>query len=192
MSALSTFNQTISTENGINGNTLKDQFLADMIITKKTDKDVFQFVERNSYVNFDCFYNPDYNIFDYCIFGDGDFIKSNEGYALKISRKYPDTVFHYHSSYCPGGCGERVTCNDFYVKAGKILQVKEKRMGKIDECGIILGTFDVDVKLQPNGKFEVYISHAGSSGEHYIDVTADRIGELVAEDIEVVAEPYQQ
>lgn len=53
-----------------------------------------------------------------------------------------------------------------------------------------LGTFTVDVKMQPNGKFDVYIAHEGSSGEHYIDVTADKIGELVAGDIECVTEAY--
>ncbi len=56
---------------------------------------------------------------------------------------------------------------------------------------IDLGTFTVDVQLQSNGKFDVYIAHEGSSGEHYEDVTADRIGELVADDIECIAEGYQ-
>ena len=54
-----------------------------------------------------------------------------------------------------------------------------------------LGTFTVDVELQPNGKFDVYIAHEGSSGEHYEDVSADRIGELVAGDIECIAEAYE-
>ncbi len=56
---------------------------------------------------------------------------------------------------------------------------------------IDLGSFSVDVQLQKNGKFDVYIAHEGSSGEHYKDVTADRIGELVAGDIECIAEGYQ-
>lgn len=55
---------------------------------------------------------------------------------------------------------------------------------------IDLGTFTVDVELQENGKFDVYIAHEGSSGEHYTDVTADKIGELVAGDIEAVTEGY--
>jgi len=45
--------------------------------------------------------------------------------------------------------------------------------------------------MQDNGKFDVYIAHKGSSGEYYTDVTADRIGELVSEDIECIAEIYQ-
>ena len=53
-----------------------------------------------------------------------------------------------------------------------------------------LGTFTVDVQIQDNGKFDVYIAHEGSSGEHYTDITADRIGELVAGDIECIAESY--
>lgn len=56
---------------------------------------------------------------------------------------------------------------------------------------IDMGTFSVDVKLQKNGKYDVYIAHEGSSGSHYTDVTADKIGELVAEDIECLAEGYQ-
>ncbi len=56
---------------------------------------------------------------------------------------------------------------------------------------IDLGSFSVDVELQKNGKFDVWISHEGSSGEHYRDVTADKIGELVAGDIECIAEGYQ-
>lgn len=55
---------------------------------------------------------------------------------------------------------------------------------------INLGTFSVDVQMQGNGKFDVYIAHEGSSGEHYTDVTADKIGELVAGDIECIAESY--
>ena len=55
---------------------------------------------------------------------------------------------------------------------------------------IDIGTFSVDVELQSNGLFDVYIAHEGSSGEHYTNVTADRIGELVADDIECCAEEY--
>lgn len=57
---------------------------------------------------------------------------------------------------------------------------------------IDLGTFTVDVQLEENGKYDVYIAHEGSSGEHYTDVSADKIGELVAEDIECIAEGYQE
>ncbi len=56
---------------------------------------------------------------------------------------------------------------------------------------IDLGTFSVDVQLQEDGKFDVYIAHEGSSGEHYPDVTADRIGDLVADEIDCIAEGYQ-
>lgn len=56
---------------------------------------------------------------------------------------------------------------------------------------IDLGTFTVDIQIQENGKFDIYIAHEGSSGEHYTDVTADKIGEIVADDIECIAEGYQ-
>lgn len=47
-----------------------------------------------------------------------------------------------------------------------------------------LGTFTVDVQLQDNSLYDVYIAHEGSSGSHYTDVNADRIGQLLADDIE--------
>ena len=55
-----------------------------------------------------------------------------------------------------------------------------------------LGTFDVDVQLQPNGKFDVYISHAGNSGEHYPGIDANEIGKHVADTIECIAEGYRE
>ena len=53
-----------------------------------------------------------------------------------------------------------------------------------------LGTFEADVQLLEDGTFDAYISHEGSSGAHYEHVTADRIGVLVADDIECIAENY--
>lgn len=59
-------------------------------------------------------------------------------------------------------------------------------------ANINLGTFTVDVEMMPNGNYDVYLAHEGSSGEHYTDVTADRIGELVADDIDCLAENYKK
>ncbi len=56
---------------------------------------------------------------------------------------------------------------------------------------IDLGTFSVDVSLRENGRFDVYVYHGGCSGKSYEDVTADKIGELIAEDIECLAKGYQ-
>lgn len=53
-----------------------------------------------------------------------------------------------------------------------------------------LCNLQVDVQMQENGKFDVYINNEGDSGCHYTDVTADQIGELVAEEIEIRAEAY--
>lgn len=50
-----------------------------------------------------------------------------------------------------------------------------------------IGNFEVDVELMADGTFDVYLSHDGSSGEHYEHVSADRIGSLLADDIEAVA-----
>ena len=57
---------------------------------------------------------------------------------------------------------------------------------------IDLGAFSVEVILQENGKYDVWIAHEGSSGSHYKDVTADQIGEHLVGDIEAFAEGYQQ
>ncbi len=61
-----------------------------------------------------------------------------------------------------------------------------------DNKNIDLGTFTVDVQLQLDGTFDVYIAHEGSSGEHYKDINADKIGEFVAGDIECIAEEYKE
>ena len=57
---------------------------------------------------------------------------------------------------------------------------------------IDLGTFYVDVQLQPDGKFDVYLSHENWSGRHYTDMTIDEIGEYLADDIEYIAEEYKK
>lgn len=56
---------------------------------------------------------------------------------------------------------------------------------------INLRTFTIDVQLQENGKFDVWISHDGNSGSHYQDVNANWIGSLVADDIDAFAEEYK-
>lgn len=53
-----------------------------------------------------------------------------------------------------------------------------------------LCNLEVDVQMQDNGKFDVYINDKGYRGRHYINLTADKIGELVAEEIEIRAEAY--
>jgi len=53
-----------------------------------------------------------------------------------------------------------------------------------------LCNLEVDVQMQDNGKFDVYINNEGDSGCHYTDVTADEIGRLVAEEVEMRAEAY--
>ena len=51
-----------------------------------------------------------------------------------------------------------------------------------------LCNLEVDVQMLPDGTFDVYINNEGDSGCHYEHVTADKIGELVAEEIEIRAE----
>lgn len=47
-----------------------------------------------------------------------------------------------------------------------------------------LGNFSVDVEIQQNGKLDVWMAHEGSSGAHYTDVSADEVGQMLAEMIE--------
>ena len=61
-----------------------------------------------------------------------------------------------------------------------------------EETNIDLGTFTVDVTLQENGKFDVYVTHKGSYGTHHRDVgSADEIGSLVAEEIKSITKEHQ-
>ena len=54
--------------------------------------------------------------------------------------------------------------------------------------GSNLGSFNVDVTLQPDGKYDIWISHEGSSGAHYQNVTLDQSGRLLADEIDCVRE----
>lgn len=78
----------------------------------------------------------------------------------------------------------------FPAESFHIEEIQEKENESLD-VKKDLGSFTVDVKLQPNGLFDVWIAHEGSSGCHYTDMTADKIGEYVADEIECVAENYQ-
>ncbi len=54
-----------------------------------------------------------------------------------------------------------------------------------------LGVFEVDVEYCPEDKkLDVYISHEGNSGSHYEHVDANKVGKLVADEIESIAEAY--
>ena len=50
----------------------------------------------------------------------------------------------------------------------------------------------VDVQLQPNGKFDVYVGEDGSSGWHKTDMTIDEIGREVADQILCYTEAIDQ
>lgn len=51
-----------------------------------------------------------------------------------------------------------------------------------------LTSISVDVEVMPNGNYDVWIASEGSSGAHYVDVDADKVGENVADLIECLAE----
>ena len=128
MGMWSTFNQFLSVEGGIDGKSLKEKFLEDGVIELQPGKkNLYQFTaHKDSDVNFDCFVSEtDNNCFDYCCYGYGNsdyaFLSGNKYYVYGLSAKYPNVKFHYHSSYCPGGGGERVTGDDFYVMNGKVV-----------------------------------------------------------------------
>lgn len=53
-----------------------------------------------------------------------------------------------------------------------------------------LGSFSLDVMLQPNGLFDVWIAHEGNSGVHYSDITLGKIGELTIGEIDCIMDSY--
>jgi hypothetical protein len=53
-----------------------------------------------------------------------------------------------------------------------------------------IGTFTIDVELQENGLYDVWLAHEGSSGDHYKDTTLERIGPLVTDLIDCVVEAF--
>ena len=89
-------------------------------------------------------------------------------------------------------CNFHTECGDFsngrYSRY--IWEVNDDEPIAPKKGNIDIGSFDVDVQLMEDGTFDVYLSHEGSSGEHYEHVSPDRIGELLAGDIEAVAENY--
>ena len=65
-------------------------------------------------------------------------------------------------------------------------------MGKYRTENEQLTCISVDVQIQPNGKFDLYLSDEGGCGAHYNNVTADQIGEHVADLVACYAEAYDQ
>ncbi len=55
-----------------------------------------------------------------------------------------------------------------------------------------LCSISVDVQIQPDGKYDVWIAEDGSSGAHYTVATADEIGKRVADMVQCFAEAAEQ
>ncbi len=90
-----------------------------------------------------------------------------------------------HDHINPEAVSNIMFCNDNH-DAGWVDAGDYRRLNEID-----LGSIDVDVKLVRGKGYDVYISHAGSSGEHYIKNSADEIGQVVADDIDMYAKNIQ-
>lgn len=56
------------------------------------------------------------------------------------------------------------------------------------EQNINLGDIEINVEIQPDGLFDVYIARIGDSGVHYADCSLERIGKLVAEQVLIMKE----
>lgn len=130
MSMWSTFVQTLSVKDGINGKNMMDKFIEDKLIilgkNEYTGKDEWQFNPKRfghaGTVNFTCFNNPTYNIMDFMVSPNDheDFDNLQYRVVRFISRLYPDIRFNYSSSYCPGGCEERVSDADEVFLNGRL------------------------------------------------------------------------
>lgn len=55
-----------------------------------------------------------------------------------------------------------------------------------------LCNLQVDVMVMDNGNFDIYINNEGDSGCHYTNVTADKIGQIVAEEVEIRCENKEE
>ena len=55
-----------------------------------------------------------------------------------------------------------------------------------------LGNLYIDVQMQDNENFEIYISFDGDSGCYYKNLTAKEIGEMVTREIEYRKEMYAE
>ena len=55
-----------------------------------------------------------------------------------------------------------------------------------------LSCISVDIELMPNGNYDAWIATEGSSGAHYINIDADKVGENVADLIECLTESATQ
>lgn len=78
--------------------------------------------------------------------------------------------------------------------AGTFCYDPKNRWGK-ESSGIVsapgrrsLGTLSIDIEMLPDGTLDMWMSHEGSSGEHYTGITAEYAGKLVEEDIKCTAE----
>lgn len=126
--------------------------------------------------------------------------------SLKVGDKfligeYTFDVISENKALCSNLIGNSVFRSDFSAADVNNYEVSDIKKD-IDEwynslCivpegkSVDLGTFSVDVILQPNGKYDIWIAHEGSSGSHYKDISADKIGEYLAGEIESIAENYQ-
>lgn len=132
MGWLSTYTQTVSA-NSINGKPLKEAFLESGIVKDGKFKlfgikgtcpnDMFVDYAAG---NFDttCFTKEQDGVSVIFDCGENDNFISRQLDSVKLlSEAYPDSTFHLHSSYCAGGCGERLTALDVYFKDGEDLSV---------------------------------------------------------------------
>lgn len=60
----------------------------------------------------------------------------------------------------------------------------------MDDTTKLKTTIEVDVESYGNGTYDVYISHAGSSGAHYDKIDAKTIGEYTADLIDTLEESH--
>ncbi len=135
MGMMSTYTQTISVENGIMGKPLKIKLQEDgILIQDEPDKCKYTFNPDKSgvkgqtwpeFIGNSCFSEKGNTMA--CTFkmqdGDTDYLDRQIEGLKALSLLYPDIKFHLHSSYCPGGCGARVTALDIYIKDGEDLSV---------------------------------------------------------------------
>ena len=221
MGWLSTYNQSFSAPNGIDGKTLKEKFIEDGLLVKNAENKYefdpaklngtrgscmydFSRKQDDRYVS-DCF-SEDGNTLS-CYFnsdshGD-DFLAFQEKSMKKISKVYPDTTFSMHASYCPGGCGFRTTAFDGYVTNGEStdskgvacedsMLVPKKWFSKSNEPDKVNYKFFRPEWADNVGSFDIPKSDLEVEGEDYVRLYIRKDSDPMIEDVMIDCQAHDR
>ena len=62
----------------------------------------------------------------------------------------------------------------------------------MDSKNTFLGNFNLDIQVQPDGKFDLYVAEEGSSGVHHSNLKLEDIGRIVVDVVRPYVEAQEQ